>query len=212
MFLLFEAPICHSKAPDIFFFLLAFFSPIFSRNDGRLCRPCRKYFPGPGANFSRPCRQFFMANLCSVFQALFNEHYFFQRNYYLQHQLTSFSRFSYLRFFFIFSKDNCLLRQPFRQFLKVVSSIFFLSANFCPVFSKLTEIRQLADYFHPCKNSCSGLFVRRSFVSEKYIPLCESSTGSETKTVVMNSAPSIALIRKYFLQRKPELKNATREN
>ena len=82
---------------------------------------------------------------------LFNEHLSFQCNYRLLHQFASFSLFSYLRsfFFFNFSKDNCLLRQPFRQYLMVVSPIIFPSVNFCPVFSKLAEIRQLADYLHP---------------------------------------------------------------
>ena len=137
MFLLFEAPICHSKAPDIFFFLLAFFSPIFSRNDGRLCRPCRKYFPGPGANFSRPCRQFFMANLCSVFQALFNEHYFFQRNYYLQHQLTSFSRFSYLRFFFHFQQRQLPATPTLPPIFEGCVVNFFSFSQFLPSFFKI---------------------------------------------------------------------------
>ena len=51
--------------------------------------------------------------------------------------------------FFIFGKDNCLLRWPFRQFFYAKSPIFFcFSPYFCPVFWKLAEFRQLAGQMH----------------------------------------------------------------
>ena len=119
--------VCSTKSRASAIFLLytvynvVFFH--FSKDNCLLCQPFRQYLVVVSSFF--------------FLQLIFAQFFLFQNCLKSANYLTIFTPVSYLRsFFFIFSKDNCLLRQPFRQFLAVVSPIFFLSANFCPVFSK----------------------------------------------------------------------------
>ena len=149
------------KSHQCFSFFLHFFF-LFSagKDDGQLYWPYRHFFPCPATNFSWPCRNFFpvFQNFAGFRQFagcfhpwLFNEHYNFNVTIVRSINLRASAIFLiYNDFFFILGKDNCPLRQSFRQFLCwSCRQYFFLQSIFVQFFLNWRKSANWRANFNP---------------------------------------------------------------
>ena len=124
MFLLFVAPICHSKASDIFFSSCIFFSYFQQER--------RPVVPSLPQMFSWPCRQF----CAQFFKNYLTSATFFNVTIICSSNSRASAFFLIYDFFFHFQQGQLPAAPTLPPIFGGRVANFFLSANFCPVFSK----------------------------------------------------------------------------